>query len=189
MPGAPLLVSTRARPRPAVPLIAGNGLLRQASSRRMRILLGTAFKRVEDIVQPHRLQRNVGFPPGVDIDRHQIVLAIDLQAVAGIEHQRDCVRAFRRDLGGEVADLPGSCLFATGRTLSSHRSRNLPAIAPSPWRHWPDWAAASPSDRPTGRSPAPCDFPQMRPRKLRTVRRPAAQRKGCGATSQSPWRP
>ncbi len=43
MPGAPDLVSTIASPRPVVWLIAGNGLLRHASSMRMRILFGTEF--------------------------------------------------------------------------------------------------------------------------------------------------
>src|SRR5438445_7629228 len=40
VPGAPTLASTMASPLPAV-LSSGNGLLRQASSIRMRILLGT----------------------------------------------------------------------------------------------------------------------------------------------------
>src|ERR1700712_2449598 len=41
VPGAPILASTMARPPPALLLMSGNGLLRQASSIRMRILLGT----------------------------------------------------------------------------------------------------------------------------------------------------
>src|SRR5882762_2854872 len=39
--GAPILASINASPPPAVLLISGNGLLRQASSSRMRIRLGT----------------------------------------------------------------------------------------------------------------------------------------------------
>src|SRR5437899_4034084 len=41
VPGAPTLASTMARPLPAVLLSSGNGLLRQESSRKKRILLGT----------------------------------------------------------------------------------------------------------------------------------------------------
>src|SRR6185295_17951005 len=41
VPGEPTLASTIASPPPAVLLMSGNGLLRQASSIRIRILLGT----------------------------------------------------------------------------------------------------------------------------------------------------
>ena len=62
-------------------------------------------QRVQDVVETHRLQRNVGFALRIDVDRHQKILAVDLQAVARIEHQRDGIGAFRRHLGREVADL------------------------------------------------------------------------------------
>ena len=41
VPGVPNFTSTWASPRPVVLLMPGNGLLRQASSRMMRVLLGT----------------------------------------------------------------------------------------------------------------------------------------------------
>src|SRR5258708_8015714 len=41
------------------------------------------------------LFRSLAF--GIDIDRHEIVLAVDLHAVAGIKHQRHRVRTFRRE--------------------------------------------------------------------------------------------
>ncbi|MEY9118514.1 hypothetical protein ABIE86_007246 [Bradyrhizobium diazoefficiens] len=102
-PGAPALVSTIASPWPA-PLSAGNGLVaagvehEDARPRRQRA------ERVEQVVQPHALERNVGFALGIEIDRHQIVLAVDLKPVAGVEHQRDGVGAAGADLAGEIRD-------------------------------------------------------------------------------------
>ena len=61
-------------------------------------------ERVEHVVQPHALQRNVGLALGIEIHGNEIVLAVDLQAVAGIEHQGDRIGAAGTDLAGEVRD-------------------------------------------------------------------------------------
>lgn len=67
-------------------------------------MLGTEVS-VFRVVEAYRLQGNVGLPLRVDIDRHQKILAVDLQAVAGVKHQRDGVGTFRRHLRCEIADL------------------------------------------------------------------------------------
>ena len=59
---------------------------------------------VHEIVKPDGLQRNVGFAFRIDVDRHEIILAVDLQPVAGIEYQRHRVGSAASDLGGEFAD-------------------------------------------------------------------------------------
>ena len=58
---------------------------------------------IHDIVEPDGLQRDIGFTLRIDIYRHEIVLAIDLQSVAGIEQQRHGVRAARGHFGREIA--------------------------------------------------------------------------------------
>ncbi|KAH2839854.1 hypothetical protein KXW36_001628, partial [Aspergillus fumigatus] len=72
-------------------------------------------KRVQQIVQPHALKRNVGLALGIEVHRHQVILAVDLRAVAGIEHQRDRVGAAGADLAGEIGDrLPHLALAEIG---------------------------------------------------------------------------
>ena len=60
---------------------------------------------VENVIETHRLQRNVGFPLRIDVDRHQEILAVDLQAVAGVEDEGNGIGTLLRHLGGEVPDL------------------------------------------------------------------------------------
>src|SRR5216683_2132459 len=63
-------------------------------------------QRVHHVGEPRRLERHVGFALDLRIDRHEEVLAVDLQAVAGIEHQRNGVRSFLGDHAREIADRP-----------------------------------------------------------------------------------
>ena len=62
-------------------------------------------QRIEDVVDAHRLHRNVGFTLHIDIDRHQKILAVDLQAVTGVKDHRDGIRTPGGDLAGEFADF------------------------------------------------------------------------------------
>ena len=63
-------------------------------------------QRIHEVGEPHGLQRHVGFPLDPRVDRNEEVLAVDLQAMAGIEHERDGVRALIRDRLGEIGDRP-----------------------------------------------------------------------------------
>jgi hypothetical protein len=103
VPGAPVLASTMASPRGLADVrerIVAAGIEQQDAG-----LARHRGQRVQDVVEAHRLQRNIGFPFRIDVDRHQKILAVDLQPVARIEHQRDGIGAFRRHPGREVADL------------------------------------------------------------------------------------
>jgi len=71
---------------------------------KIRIRVGNRSQRVHEIAEPNGLQWNIGFALRVDIDRHQVILAVDLQPVAGIEYQCDRIRTARGHLGGEIAD-------------------------------------------------------------------------------------
>jgi hypothetical protein len=101
VPGAPVLASTMASPRGLADVrerIVAAGIEQQDAG-----LARHRSQRVQDVVEPHRLQRNVGFALRIDVDRHQKILAVDLQPVARIEHQRDGIGAFRGHPRGEVA--------------------------------------------------------------------------------------
>jgi hypothetical protein len=68
----------------------------------MRILVRA--QRVQEVVKPHRLQRHVSLALGIKIDGDEKIFAVDLQAMAGIEHQRHGVGPAGRDFGGKVGD-------------------------------------------------------------------------------------
>ena len=121
VPGAPTLASTMASPPPAV-LSVRERIVAAGVEHQDAHLARHRRQRVQDVVEAHRLDRNVGFPLRIDVDRNQKILAVDLQAVAGVKHQRHGIGALGRDLAGEFADrLPHLALRKIGR------GRNLEA--------------------------------------------------------------
>ena len=75
------------------------------------------------------------------VDRHEIVVAGDLQAVTRVVDEHDSVRTTLGNLGGEVLQhLDHLVMIEVGR-LDDFEAGRVQELADRPWRHWPDSAA------------------------------------------------
>ena len=110
MPGAALnaIAMPRAGSTSARPLANGSAAARE------RILprrvenddlhaAGKRRKRLGEIRNANGLQRHVDVALDIGVDRHEIILALELQAIAGEIDQRDCIGSRGRDLAEEFA--------------------------------------------------------------------------------------